>query len=190
QSVGAKVVRVARQDRGPRVPPRLPASCRQPLVDRARVGVRGGQRSTDLPTGAGQRGRGRLPRERGPGGLRVTFWPHGRGTLSANAPQMLCVAAPGRSLHTGEGGTTRPLRPRAPPRQWLRRASISSSLSICERPSMSSSLARSCSSSTVQSSYEPDLPPRRPTCDLEESAAALAILADFSLLSPSSRNSS
>jgi hypothetical protein len=51
------------------------------------------------------------------------------------------------------------------------------------------SLARLTRSCLLQSSYEPLLPPLRPTALRELFAAALAIRADFSLLSPCSRSS-
>ena len=71
--------------------------------------------------------------------------------------------------------------------QWLRSAFISSDLFIFDRPSIPISPARLRSSSTVQSSYEPDLPPLRLTAFREVFAAALAIRAAFSRLPPCSR---
>jgi len=64
------------------------------------------------------------------------------------------------------------------------------SLFIDERPGMPISLARLTSLSFVQSSYSADLPPLRPTADLEVFAAAFATRAAFSLLAPSSRTAS
>ena len=65
---------------------------------------------------------------------------------------------------------------------------MSSALLILERPLMPISLARWTRSSLGQSSYEPLLPPLRPTWPRELPAAAFAIRADFSLLSPWSRS--
>src|SRR5918994_424928 len=61
---------------------------------------------------------------------------------------------------------------------------MSSSLSISERPSIPISLARSCNSSLVSSSYSDVLPPRLPASE----RPVFAILAAFSLLAPSSRS--
>src|SRR5215207_422222 len=61
---------------------------------------------------------------------------------------------------------------------------MSSSLSISERPSMPISLARSCNSPLVSSSYSDVVPPRLPAAE----RSVFAILAAFSLLAPSSRS--
>lgn len=67
---------------------------------------------------------------------------------------------------------------------------MSSAFFIPDLPSMSISAARLRSSSTVQSSYGGELPPRDATSSRLEPAAAFAIRADFSLLLPSSRSRS
>src|SRR5918998_1518888 len=77
-----------------------------------------------------------------------------------------------------------PLGPKYVVPQWFRRASMSSSLSILERPSMPISLARSCNSPLVSSSYSDAVPPRLPAAE----RSVFAILAAFSLLAPSSRS--
>jgi hypothetical protein len=74
--------------------------------------------------------------------------------------------------------------------QLLRRAEISCSLFMLDRPEMPISAARWRSFSTVQSSWSPALPPLRPTLERELLAAAFAIRADFCLLLPSRRRSS
>ena len=61
---------------------------------------------------------------------------------------------------------------------------MSWALLIVERPLKPISLARRTRSCLLQSSYEPLWPPLRPTWLREVAAAALAIRADFSLLSP------
>src|SRR5829696_5486695 len=83
-------------------------------------------------------------------------------------------------------GRASPVRAWAAADQWLRRASISSPLSIFERPSMPISLARRWRSDFDQSSYFADLPP------LEDSdeVFALAIRAAFSFEAPLSRRAS
>jgi hypothetical protein len=72
----------------------------------------------------------------------------------------------------------------------LRSALTSSFFFMCDRPSMPTWEAFLRSSSTVQSSYEPALPPLRPTFERDVLCAALAMRAAFSLLAPSSRSSS
>lgn len=73
--------------------------------------------------------------------------------------------------------------------QWLRNFATSLSLVSPEYPDMPSSLARFFNSGTVQSLYEPDLPPSRETDYLPRLAAAFEIRAAFSFESPCLRRS-
>jgi hypothetical protein len=68
--------------------------------------------------------------------------------------------------------------------------SMSCALRAPEYPRMPSSFARARSSATVQSSYEPDSPPRRPTAFRPSRAAALEMRAAFCFDAPSLRSSS
>jgi HAD superfamily hydrolase (TIGR01509 family) len=69
-------------------------------------------------------------------------------------------------------------------RQWLRSTLTSCFLFIAERPLSPICFARLSRSCLLQSLYDPPLPPLEAVARRELPADALAILADFSLLSP------